>query len=73
MKIGPFSFSLAWHRVMKNMTGRPGDAKPYGIFRNRHDVRPGRWGFYWYGFEFGSRNPGNKFGTFLKRIGLWPW
>jgi hypothetical protein len=44
-----------------------------GIFRNGDGVKPGRWGFYILGFEFGSRNPGNWFGVFLKRIGLWPW
>lgn len=44
----------------------------YGIFRNDHCV-PGRWGFFVLGFEFGNRNPGSKFGVFLKRIGLWPW
>ena len=44
------------------------------IFRNRPDIVPGRWGFGIMGiFEFGSRNPGNKFGIFLKNIGLWPY
>jgi hypothetical protein len=42
-------------------------------FRNRRGIVPGRWGFYVLGFEFGSRNSGNWFGVFLKRIGLWPW
>jgi hypothetical protein len=44
-----------------------------GIFRNRSGIIPGRWGFYILGFEFGSRNPGNKIGVFLKKHGLWPW
>jgi len=44
-----------------------------GIFRNRPDVKPGRWGFYLYGFEFGSRNTGDPVGLLLKRVGLWPW
>lgn len=44
-----------------------------GIFRNLPHVRPGRWGFFFLGFEFGSRNPGNKFGLFLRAIGVWPW
>lgn len=43
------------------------------IFRNRPDVKPGRWGFGILGFEFGSRNPGDKVGVLLKRLGLWPW
>lgn len=45
----------------------------YGIFRNRKEVRPGRWGFFFFGLEIGSRNPGNSFGVWLKRVGLWPW
>lgn len=44
-----------------------------GLFRNRPGVKPGRWGFYILGFEVGSRQPGDKFGVFLKRIGLWPF
>lgn len=44
-----------------------------GLFRNSKDVIPGRWGFYILGFEVGSRNPGDKFGCFLKRVGLWPF
>jgi hypothetical protein len=45
----------------------------FGIFRNRKEVVPGRWGFYFLGFEFGSRNPQDHVGVFLKRVGLWPW
>lgn len=45
----------------------------FGIFRNRPGVIPGRWGFYILAIEFGSRNPGDRFGTWLKRVGLWPW
>lgn len=44
-----------------------------GIFRNREGVIPGRWGWYLFGLEFGSRNPGDRVGVFLKRVGLWPW
>ncbi len=44
-----------------------------GIFRNLPGVMPGRWGFYILGFEFGSRNPQNPFGVWLKDRGLWPW
>jgi hypothetical protein len=47
--------------------------QPYGIFRNLPHVRPGRWGFYVLGFEFGSRNPGDPVGVWLKNHGLWPW
>jgi len=44
------------------------------LFRNQHGkVIPGRWGFRVLGFEFGSRNPGDRVGVFLKKIGLWPW
>lgn len=45
----------------------------YGVFRNMPYVKPGRWGFYAFGFEFGSRNPGDTIGIILKRCGLWPW
>ena len=44
-----------------------------GRFKNSPEVIPGRWGWYWYGFEFGSRNPGDKVGVWLKRRGLWPY
>lgn len=44
-----------------------------GLFRNKPGIIPGRWGFCFYGFEFGSRDPGNPTGVFLKRIGLWPF
>lgn len=44
-----------------------------GIFRNRPEVRPGRWGFYFFGLEVGSRNPGDPVGVWLKAHGLWPW
>ena len=43
------------------------------IFRNRPHVMPGRWGFGICGFEFGSRNPQDPFGVWLKEVGLWPW
>jgi hypothetical protein len=68
MRIGPLwvTFRRDWWRYMWLTSG-------YGIFRNRPGVRPGRWGVYVLGVEFGSRNPGNRFGVFLKRVGLWPW
>ena len=43
----------------------------FGIFRNHPGIIPGRWGFYVFGFEIGNRNPGDRFGMWLKRIGLW--
>lgn len=44
------------------------------LFKNLPHVKPGRWGFGFFGLvEFGSRNPGNKFGVWLKRHSLWPW
>ena len=68
MKLGwiyiapPLAWLVAW-RSRERM----------GIFRNRDGVKPGRWGFYILGFEFGSRNPGHWMGRFLKWAGLWPW
>lgn len=44
-----------------------------GIFRNLPHVMPGRWGFYFGAFEFGSRNPQNRIGVWLKSHGMWPW
>ena len=44
-----------------------------GLFHNLPHVIPGRWGFFILGFEFGSREPGDKFGVWLKENGLWPW
>lgn len=44
-----------------------------GIFRNLPHIKPGRWGFFFLGIEFGSRNPQNPMGVWLKRVGLWPW
>lgn len=67
MKLGPLYFSWSWSVFMY----RSGDY--CGLFRNREGVKPGRWGFYILGFEFGNRNPDNWFGRNLKRIGLWPW
>lgn len=67
-RFGPFTIMRPdiWVFIWKH-------EKRCGIFCNRKDVRPGRWGFWVLGFEFGSRSPGNRFGMFLKRIGLWPW
>lgn len=44
-----------------------------GLFLNKPGIIPGRWGFYILGFEFGSRNPGNKIGVWLNSCGFWPW
>ena len=68
MKIAPVTISSpAWWRFMFSTKNR------CGIFRNREGVKPGRWGFYIVGFEFGSRNPGNWFGSLLRQVGCWPW
>lgn len=69
IKIGPLWLSLVpqyWKiRYLMRDT--------YGIFRNRPNVVGGRWGFYFLGIEFGSRNPGNRFGQLLAKLGLWRW
>ena len=71
MKIGPVNFGTwSWWKFTWYMRHNDGIC---GLFMNRPDVNPGRWGFWFLGFEFGSRNPGNKFGIFLKNIGLWPF
>lgn len=44
-----------------------------GRFTNLPHIIPGRWGWYWYGFEFGSRNPGDPVGVWLKKYKWWPW
>ncbi len=68
MKFGPIKIcSWGWWKFMWRETPR------CGLFHNKPGVKPGRWGFYVLGFEFGSRQPGNWFGVFLKRVGLWPW
>ena len=68
MRLGPFDFGdRGWWRYQWTM-------KHWcGIFRNKPGIRPGRWGFYLLGFEFGNCNPGGRFGCWLKRRGLWPW
>ncbi len=68
LKCGPISYSHSWSLFL----WRGGD-ETYGIFRNSREVIPGRWGWFFYGLEIGSRNPGNFFGVWLKRVGLWPW
>jgi hypothetical protein len=68
MKLGPFLISsFPWWRTRC----KSGDY--CGLFRNKPGVISGRWGFYVLGFEFGSRNPGSRFGTWLHRHGLWPF
>jgi hypothetical protein len=66
IKLGPVTLCSWrwWHYLWL-------DKSYYGLFRNKPGVIPGRWGFYILGFEFGSRQPGNKTGVFLKRFGLW--
>ena len=44
-----------------------------GLFRNVDGVKPGRWGFYIYALEIGSRRPGDRIGVFLRKCYLWPW
>lgn len=68
MRIGPISIERPGIWVYRAQCG-----DWVGIFRNRREVKPGRWGFYFLGFEFGSRNPGNKFGVWLKNVGIWRW
>lgn len=64
-----------WHIWKMMISTKPSwiNEKRVGIFRNLPHVIPGRWGFFVLGFEFGSRNPGNRFGSWLKRIGVWSW
>ena len=69
IRLGPLTFIRSWDWWRYTAV----DQKPYGLFRNRKDVRPGRWGGYFLGLEIGSRNPGNPFGVWLKEHGLWPW
>ena len=69
IKIGPLWISL----VFQSWKIRYLMGDFYGIFRNRQSVNGGRWGFYFLGIEFGSRNPGNRFGLLLAKLGLWRW
>lgn len=55
------------------LTNRRFPDKRIGIFRNLPGVVPGRWGFFILGFEFGSRNPRDAVGVWLRERGLWPW
>lgn len=57
-----------WTYMLRGFLG-----KRIGIFTNRPDVLPGRWGFYILGFEVGSRNPRNRIGVWLKAHGFYPW
>jgi len=68
MTIGPISFSpwFRWKYMYRSKNY-------FGLFRNKKGVIPGRWGFYILGFEFGNRNPGSRFGTWLYNHGLWPF
>jgi hypothetical protein len=61
-----------WRQWRWMMSSRWKD-KRIGIFRNLPGVIPGRWGFFIFGLEIGSRQPGDPFGTWLKDHGLWPW
>ena len=69
MKLGPLSFSWRWSLFLYRGPVRDW----YGLFRNGPGIIPGRWGFFALGLEFGSRNPGNRIGTWIKMVGLWPW
>jgi hypothetical protein len=60
-------------RVWRWMLSRNYPDRRIGIFKNLPHVKPGRWGFYFFGFEIGSRQPQNKVGVWLKNRGLWPW
>lgn len=51
----------------------PFNKKRIGIFRNRSEFLPGRWGFYVLGIEVGSRNSRDPIGVWLKNHKLWPW
>lgn len=64
---------IAPWRVWKWMLKKGFHYSRIGIFRNLPHIKPGRWGFYILGFEFGSRSPQNKVGVWLKDNGLWPW
>jgi len=69
--IGPLKVeSYQWWRHMWRNRKRQGIC---GVFRNSQHVVPGRWGFWILGLEFGSRNPRDKFGVWLKKHGLWPY
>ena len=70
MKIFPYVRIPPWH-LWKQPRVLLGDG--IGLFRNRPGVIPGRWGFYVFGFEVGSRSPGDPVGVWLKGHGLWPW
>lgn len=64
---------IANWRVWKWMLSREYPDKRVGLFRNLPHIKPGRWGFFIFGFEFGSRNPQDKIGVWLKEKGLYPW
>lgn len=69
IKTGPLwiSLDLEWWSVQFRRREK------CGMFRNRPGIIGGRWGFYFLGVEFGSRNPGNRFGLLLAKLGLWRW
>lgn len=64
---------IAPWRIWKWMLSPKWHERRIGVFRNLPHIVPGRWGFFILGFEVGSRNPGNRFGTWLKKKGMWPW
>lgn len=66
-------FYIAPYRVWKFRIRNRRYDPLIGVFKNLNWVIPGRWGFYFIGFEFGNRNPGGKFGKFIKKIGIYPW
>ena len=65
--------SIAPWRVWRWMFHKDYGSRRIGIFKNLPHIKPGRWGFYFFGFEFGSRNPQDKIGVWLKDHGLYPW
>jgi hypothetical protein len=71
MKIGPVNFGSlnAWQYAWIMRESVP----MVYLLRNRKGVIPGRWGFVFLGFEFGSRNSDSKFGQWLHKVGLWPF
>lgn len=62
ISLNPHWWSFTWHTKCW-----------IGVFRNSPEVIPGRWGFYFFGIEFGSRDPGDRVGVWLKNHYLWPW
>lgn len=69
----PYFVSISGWRTWRWMLHRDYGSDRIGIFRNLPGVAPGRWGIFILGFEFGSRNPRDPVGVWLKKVGAWPW